>query len=405
MLSVLRIRPVRRLVLARLQSELGSGGAYVALVLIAYQRMHSGFAIGVVLLADFLPGIVLSTAFGALADRFSRRTLVIAAELLRAGAFIGLALVSSYAATVGLALLAGVGTALFCPAVYAALPALVTDEQRSPATALYSGVAYVGLTLGPALTALALLVSSPTVILALNGVTFILSALLLRSVPLGSAGRDPEGRDSFWQSTRRGISSAAQIPGLPVLLSIGATTVLAATLMNVAEPILATGPLHGGGAGYSLLVTAYGVGLVVGSFINGRAGNRIAGLRRRWLLAVALYGAAMLGSASAPSLTWAVATFAMTGLGNALLIGPEMRLFQELVGRNLLGRVFGLREMLTNTASVGAFVACGALLSLFGARSVFALGGATLLALSLIGAVAFRPLERAATSDAVPEPA
>jgi MFS family permease len=190
-----------------------------------------------------------------------------------------------------------------------------------------------------------------------------------------------------------------------VLLSIGATTVLAATLMNVAEPILATGPLHGGGAGYSLLVTAYGVGLVVGSFINGRAGNRIAGLRRRWLLAVALYGAAMLGSASAPSLTWAVATFAMTGLGNALLIGPEMRLFQELVGRNLLGRVFGLREMLTNTASVGAFVACGALLSLFGARSVFALGGATLLALSLIGAVAFRPLERAVTSDAVPEPA
>jgi MFS family permease len=190
-----------------------------------------------------------------------------------------------------------------------------------------------------------------------------------------------------------------------VLVSIAATTVLAGTLMNVAEPILATGPLRGGGAGYSLLVTAYGVGLVVGSVVNGRAGNRIAGLRRRWLVAVALYGAAMLGSAVAPSLPWAVASFAVTGLGNALLIGPEMRLFQELIGQRLLGRVFGLREMLSNTAAVAAFVVSGALLGLFGARSVFALGGATLLALSLIGAVAFRPLERVDTADAVPEPA
>jgi MFS family permease len=176
--------------------------------------------------------------------------------------------------------------------------------------------------------------------------------------------------------------------------------------MNVAEPMLATGPLQGGGAGYALLVSAYGVGLVVGSFINGGAGSRIATLRRRWLIAVALYGAAMVGSAVAPTLPWGVASFALTGLGNALLIGPELRLFQELVGQRLLGRLFGLRDMLSNIVSVAAFLAAGALLSLFGARSVFAVGGAAVVALSVIGVVAFRPLERVVDSgEAVPEPA
>jgi MFS family permease len=121
---------------------------------------------------------------------------------------------------------------------------------------------------------------------------------------------------------------------------------------------------------------------------------------------VALYGAAMLGSALAPSLPWAVASFALTGLGNALLIGPELRLFQELVGQRLLGRVFGLRDMLGNIVSVAAFLAAGALLSLFGARSVFAVAGAAIVALSAIGVVAFRPLERVVdTSEALPEPA
>jgi MFS family permease len=57
----------------QLQSELGTGAAYVALLLVAYERLHSGWAIALVLLADFLSGIVLAAPFGALADRLPRR--------------------------------------------------------------------------------------------------------------------------------------------------------------------------------------------------------------------------------------------------------------------------------------------------------------------------------------------
>jgi MFS family permease len=403
MLRLLTSRHLRRFFFAHLQSQLGSGAAYVALVLIAYQRFRSGWAVALVLLADFLPGIVLSAPCGALSDRCSRTALAVGADLLRAGAFVALALVPSFPATLALALVAGVGSAMFRPAVNAALPGLVTKEQRSAASALYGALSNIGLTVGPGLTALVLLFSSPAAVLAVNGATFLVSAALLSGVPLGR-GSAQHGEGSVWSATSTGARAIVRIPGLRALLLIGAMTILAAALMNVAEPLLAIGPLAAGNAGYSLLVGVYGAGMVAGSLVNASAGSRIAGLRRRWLVGVALDGIGMLGSAAAPSLTWAIASFALTGLSNALIVGPELRLFQELVSERLLGRAFGVRDMLSNIAFVLAFVAAGVLLSLLGVRSLFALGGGALVAMSLFGALLFHPCETSDTPEPSPAP-
>jgi MFS family permease len=392
---MLRSSPsLRRFFAAHFQSQLGSGAAYVALILISYQRLRSPWAIALVLLADFLPGILLAAPFGALADRHPRVHLAVLADLLRAGAFIALAFVPSIGATVVLALAAGVGTALFRPAARAALPGLVSDEQRSPATALYGGMTSFGMTVGPALTALLLLFVSPAQVLAANGVTFVVSAALLRGLPLGHGSRADGDSESLWSATRAGARAATEIPGMGPLLVIGAMSVLAGALMNVAEPLLATGPLAAGKSGYALLVSVYGAGMVAGSLANSRLDSDVLTLRRRLLLGVALSGAGMVGSAAAPSLEWAIATFALTGLANALIIGPETRLFQELVSDGMLGRLFGLQGMLANTAYVVAFLASGALIATLGVRSLFALGGSALLALAIAGSIVFQPTTR-----------
>jgi len=408
MFALFKSSSLRRFFLAHFQSELGSGAAYVALALVAYHRLHSGWAIAVVLLADFLPGIVLSAPVGALADRVSRKRLVIAAELLRAGAFIALAIIPSFPATVAFALAAGVGTALFRPTVNAAMPSLLTDEQRSPGVALFGAMISVGMTAGPALTALVVLAGSATLVLAANGATFLVSAALLWGVPLdrgNAADEAPRKPGSVWSATVDGARAASQIPGIVALLVISAVSVLAGGLMNVAEPLLATGPLGAGGSGYSLLVAAYGAGMVGGSLATARAGSSLGGLRRRLLLGLALEGIGMLGSASAPSLDWALASFALTGFSNGLMMGPGLRLFQELVGERLLGRVFGLRNMLFNAAFVLAFLSAGALLGALGARAVFALGGIGMVLLAVAGGAAFRPDREHEMVPAIPETA
>jgi MFS family permease len=167
-----------------------------------------------------------------------------------------------------------------------------------------------------------------------------------------------------------------------MLLLIAGVSILAGALMNVAEPLLATGPLHAGSSGYSVLVAVYGAAMAAGSAATARAGSSVSRLRRWLVVGMAVQGAGMIGSAAAPGLGFAIVTFALTGAGNALFCTPEVRLLQELAGERLLGRVFGLRDAVTNLAYVVAFVSSGALIAVLGVRPVFALGGVGLLALT-----------------------
>ncbi|HUA03162.1 MAG TPA: MFS transporter [Solirubrobacteraceae bacterium] len=400
MLRLLRDNPpLRRFFVAFFGSQVGTGAAYVALLLVAYQRLHSGWAISLVLLGEFVPGILLAPLFGSFADRFSRRRLVVCADLMRALCFVAIAVVPSFAATVVFALLAGVGTALFRPAINAALPGLVPAERRSELTAIFYASINTGLMLGPAVAAGLLLITTAPAVLVLNAVSFVVSAVLLAGVDLGpwktasgaeSAGPpDPEPA-SVWAQTREGARAAVAMPGVAVLMTVGALVVLTGAMFNVLAPLFATGPLHADGSGYSVLMALYGLGMVAGSWTNARAGSDIGGLRRRWLVGIGVSGVAMAVAALAPNLPLALVAFTFIGLGENLLVGPEMRLMQEMVAERMLGRVFGLKDVLENIAFVAAFVGAGALLTVAGVRAVFAGAGVVTVALAFVGAVAFR---------------
>ena len=192
---------------------------------------------------------------------------------------------------------------------------------------------------------------------------------------------------------------------MQTLLLIGTGSALAGSLMNVAEPLLATGPLGAGSSGYSILVAVYGGAMVIVTVALSRAGSSVGGLRSRLLVGLLLQGVGMIGSATAPSLTWALASFAVTGVGNTLAVGPEIRLVQELVDERLLGRVFGLRDMLVNIAYVAASLSAGAVLAELGVRAVVALGGAGLVLLAIAGLLGFRPDRSCEPLAAVAEPA
>src|SRR5688500_20045294 len=103
----------RRFFAAHAQSCLGSGLAYVALPLLAYDRFGSAWAVVAVLLPDLLPAIVLGPLLGALVDRWGWRTCAILADIVRCVAFMLLPFGgSSLGLLISGAALAGVGTAL-----------------------------------------------------------------------------------------------------------------------------------------------------------------------------------------------------------------------------------------------------------------------------------------------------
>jgi MFS family permease len=247
---------------------------------------------------------------------------------------------------------------------------------------------------GPALCGLMLLLGPVRWVLVANGATFVVSAALLAGVPLGAASdsvkEEAVDSASAWEAAKQGARYAAREPGVVPLLLISAICVLCSAIINVAEPVLATGPLHAGGSGFSLLITVYGVGLVTGGAYTSRLGSRLSTLRGHFLVGIAGSAVAMFGCASAGTLVLATPPFALGGFANAVIMGPELRLVQELVAERLRGRVFGLRDALESGCFAAAFLTAGALLSIVGPRSVYALSGLLLLGTAALGLLVFK---------------
>jgi MFS family permease len=186
------------------------------------------------------------------------------------------------------------------------------------------------------------------------------------------------------------MRAVAETPGVAVLLVVAALVVLTGAMFNVLAPLLATGPLHAGGSGYSIMMALYGTGMVAGSWANAHAGSEVAALRRRWIFGIGLSGLAMTAAALAPNFATALVSFTLIGLAENLLVGPEMRLVQELVAERLLGRVFGFKDVLENVAFVSAFLGAGALLALANVRAVFLAAALLTLGLAGVAAVSFK---------------
>jgi len=394
-LALLRAEPrARFFFLALTQSALGTGAAYPALLLIAYDRFESAWAISLILVADLLPAMLLGPVFGAAADRWSRRTCAVTADVVRAGAFVGVAFADSFTLTLGFATLAGVGTAMFTPATLAGVPSLVDKSRVPAATSLYGAIADLGFTAGPALAAPLLLVTGAEEILLLNGITFAMSAAVLTALPLGG-GTDPEARPSgrvvvsLLRETREGLQVVRRMRGVRTVVAGSAAALFFGGLFNVGELLFATEELGSSDAGYSVLVALFGLGFIVGSLAGSKGGSPQL-LRKRFLQGVALMGLGFLLSGLAPTFAIALVTFTLAGFGNGLLLVHERVIVQEMVPDRLLGRAFGVKDALASWAFGSAFFAAGGLLTAIDSRQLIVGAGVGGLVIAAACAVALR---------------
>jgi MFS family permease len=392
MLDTLRgERSARAFLLTYAQSALGNGMAIVALLVIAYDRKPSPWSITLVLLAYDLPPGFLGPLAGALVDRVSRRWCVIAADLVRCGAFAGMAAVGSIEATIGFALLAGAATALYSPAALASLPSLVPEERLPVVTSLYGGFTDAGRTIGPALAAVAFPLVGADGVMMINAATFAISALVLSAIPFGAAVRRVTLTDtppSFMQEVREGLRETMRVPIARVVVITSTGVILFASMLNVAELPL-THELGGGASAFAVLLTLQGVGVVIGS-LSGVRGGGLGEYKGRYVAGALAVAVGMAAMAVLPFLVAAGIAFAVFGLGNGLQVVHERLIFQRAIPQRLMGRAFALLDALGAWAFALAYLIGGATVSLLGNRGAIGVAAGGALAITLYAVVALQ---------------
>src|SRR4051794_16909676 len=365
-------------------------------MVLAYDRLHSPWAVSLVLLADFLPSMLLGPIFGAVADRWSRRTCAVVADVLRAGAFVGIGLVDSFEVTVVLATVAGVGTALFSPAVLAALPSLAAPDRSAVVTSLYGATRDIGRTLGPLVAALAFPLIGAENLMVVNGATFAVSAIAIALIPFGREVEDGEHR-GLLSEAREGLTVTWRLAGVQVVLWASTLVIVFAAMVNVGELLLAR-KLGASASGFAILMVAMGLGVVSGSLLGARGGPLHA-LKPRYLAGILLVGAALLGLAAAPNYATALLAFFALGLGNGVVNVHERLIFHAAVPPRLMGRAFAVLDTLGGWGFAAAFIGAGAIIAVLGTRAMFAVAGAGALVVWALAWLSLRRVWEASSTE------
>jgi MFS family permease len=296
-------------------------------------------------------------------------------------AFVFLALVPSLPLMVASALLAGIGTALFNPAALASLPAIAPGERRPAAMSLFAALDDLGLTVGPALAGAMLLVFSPHTLMGFNAGTFLISALMLSTLPLSA--RPVRVKLSLFSAVISGSREIIARPGVRTLLISSTVAVLCVGMVNVGEVVLAQELLDVGGSGLAALVTAAGVGTVVGSAVGAR--TRMSWQwRRAYLLGLSCMAADLVLCAVAPYFALLLVTFALGGFGNGLALVHDRLLLSHAVPEALHGRLFALHKAFTSAAFALSFIVAGILITSFGVQAMFLVAGLSLIVIILV---------------------
>ena len=403
-LTPLRLPGFRNLFFATLGSSVGTLLAAVALAIDVKDRTshspHSGLWVAAVLIVEFLPTIVVGLLLGPLLDRLERRSLMIAADALRIGVFVALPFAANAETVVALALVAGLATGFFRPAVYAGVPNLVPEDELPQANALLQTVENASWAVGPLVGGVLTAAAGPSAAYGINAASFLVSIALLVRIPPRLLQSERALSRGHWSDLRDGFSAALSSPSMRAVLVAWGIASLATGAGAVTEIFLAKNTFSAGDFGYGLLYGAMGVGLVLGSFASAAMLARY-GVARVYGMGLALMAVGYAGAAASPDVWAAGVACVVAGVGNGAAIACNALLVQRGTFDLLRGRA--LTFVMSGTyVLVGIGEGLGGLfVHHSGARWIWAGASVGLLVAAVAGALMARKLggESAATAE------
>jgi MFS family permease len=384
-LSLLReVQSFRLLSLATVGSAFGTWLAFVALTIDVYDRTGSAVWVSALLIADFLPAIVIGLAAGTLVDRLPRRRLMIASDLVRVAIFAALPFANDAGAIVVLAAVAGFATGFFRPALYAGLPNLLDDKDLPHANSLLQTIENLAWALGPVIGGVLVAATGPDAAYWINAVTFLVSAALLAGIPDRLLQAAPAVGRGYWRDIADGFALVKSSRALLTVLTTWNVIMLASAGVNVAEIVLAKDAFGAGDFGYGLLVGATGLGLALGSLLAGSLLEHRA-IATVYATSIGLVAVGMVGAAASPNVWVAAFCVVVLGIGNGSAVVCNALLVQRGAPDELRGRAFTLL-MSSNYVVLGlGIVAAGPLTDELGPRTVWAISGALAAVAAIVG--------------------
>ena len=360
-------------------SLIGTWVQQIALGWTIYELTHSSFLLGVVSFAGQLPLFIVTPFAGVLVDRWHRhRTLIATQALLMLQAFALALVVSSGALQVWnlivLNVFAGIVLAVDLTARQAFIVEMVGSGHDLPnAVALNAFVINGGRMLGPAIAGALLTFVTPAVCFYVNAISYVpvIAALLAMRVKKHVPSMSQSGAVA---DLLEGVRYALGFPPIRAVLVLVAIVSVVGLPYSVLMPIFAAEVLHGGANTLGLLMTAPGIGALVGTiYLASR--KSIYGAGPRVAAGAAIFSCGLIGAGLARGLTISLIALAFVGLGMIVQLATSNTVLQTIVDDDKRGRVMSLYTVAFVGMSPFGSLSGGAVAHHIGVSLTFLLGG------------------------------
>lgn len=339
----LSIPNYRRYFTGQLVSVSGNWMQMVAEVWLVLSLTGSGVAVGMTTALQFLPILLFGAWGGVLADRFSKRRLLMVTQALMAlPALVLFAIVSAGAVeawmVLALVFVRGTVNAVDNPTRQSFAIEMVGPERLVNAVSLNSVLIHAARLFGPALAALAIALAGVGPCFALNALSFAVMIAALRRMDRGEL-RAPPRAVGERGAVRAGLRYVRRTPALAVPLALMALVGTFGLNFQVVLPLLARFSFDGGASAYAALVAAMGAGSVAGALLTGARGRTDA----RLIAGAALsFGLLALLAALMPSIALEIPVLALLGAAAVTFAAAINSSLQLAVEAEMRGRVMAL---------------------------------------------------------------
>jgi predicted MFS family arabinose efflux permease len=363
----------------------------VGLAWLIHTRLGDPFYLGLRAFAADAPLIAFMLVGGAVADRVDRRHILLISNLLQMAFAIALGLLYAadrlgIGAILVFAFLTGLTQSQSAPTYQAVITSLVPPRGIQNAVALNSLQFNLSRAIGPVIAGLLLARAGTGACFAVNAASFVAVIAALWRIEIPAHAQAPT--EGLGRSLRTALRHVAASPTLAALTFIAAAASFLAFPLITYLPVIAGTVLRTGAAGYSMLLSSYGVGAIAGAVATAHRGD-VPGRGRRLLVAFIVYGAVTAIAVSTSHQLVAMACLLVSGFSMVTAFSTVNSLVQENAPLALKGRVLGIYGFAFRGGMPLGSLAAGFLVRSLGAPAV--IGGFSAALALLAGVMYLRP--------------
>jgi DHA3 family macrolide efflux protein-like MFS transporter len=389
--AVLRNRDYFYLWCGSIVSNVGNRIHFIALMVYTYNLTGKALDLGLLMIIMSVPNFFLSPVMGVLADRMDKRKLMIASDVARFALVILFPFTQNIWQVYGLAFLIGAANSAFFPSVFSLIPAIVPKKDLLTANSLNVTTQNVVAIIGPAGGGLIVGFWGTTPAFLINSFTFLFSAFMILLI------RKPKSREVDAATSKKPSYVREFVEGLRFMMGDAmmryiiftfSALILVTSGLNPLFVVLVKEVLGKGDLAFGYLISALGVGGIVGGFLYGLIGQRFS---RISIIINLLFLDSIIVIILGINTSYyaALGLFAVFGIIGTVFSITVMTLLQEYIPAEKMGRAMGVFSVMFDPLSMLSMGVFGYLADVIGTGMVFV--GSGVLELIATGFARFLP--------------